>query len=231
MTPEQEPLIELRDVSKEYPGPETLVVLKDITFALSPGESVAIVGPSGAGKSTLLNILGALDQPSSGTVRYRGKDLSGLSAAELAQWRNREVGFVFQLHHLLPQCTALENVLIPTLIAPPDAGRQDRARTLLHRVGLDARMHARPAELSGGERQRVALVRALMNRPGLLLADEPTGSLNEEAAEALVDLLLELNREEGMALVMVTHSLRLAGRMGGVLELHDRHLLARMSPA
>jgi len=216
-------LVELTHVQKNYATPSG-EVLRDINFQLAAGESVAIVGPSGSGKSTLLNLIGALDQPTHGTVRFDGRDLAGLSANELAAIRNRDIGFVFQLHHLLPQCTILENVLIPTLANPSASNTTaavQRAERLLDRVGLKSRLHYRPGQLSGGERQRTAVVRALINQPKLLLADEPTGSLDQAGAENLAQLLQELNQEERVALVVVTHSRELAGRMKRVLELRD----------
>lgn len=222
------PILDLKEVSKEYPSvPEPVRVLRDIGFRLDTGECVAIVGPSGCGKSTLLNLMGTLDAPSSGRVLFRGRDIAGLSPVELARLRNREIGFVFQLHHLLPQCTVIENVLVPTLVAPDAQDAYERAEKLLARVGLGDRLHHRPGQLSGGERQRAAVVRALINRPSLLLADEPTGSLNEEGAEHLADLILDLSREEGMAMAVVTHSLAIAGRIGRILELRDGRLAPR----
>lgn len=222
------PILDLKEVSKEYPSaPEPVRVLRDIEFRLDTGECVAIVGPSGCGKSTLLNLMGTLDAPSSGSVLFRGRDIARLSPVELARLRNREIGFVFQLHHLLPQCTVIENVLVPTLVTPGAQDAYERAEKLLARVGLGDRLHHRPGQLSGGERQRAAVVRALINRPSLLLADEPTGSLNEEGAEHLADLILDLSREEGMAMAVVTHSLAIAGRIGGILELRDGRLAPR----
>jgi lipoprotein-releasing system ATP-binding protein len=214
------PLIELKSVTKRYG--QDAPVIQGISLAIQAGETLAVVGPSGSGKSTLLNILGALDLPTSGQVLFEQEDLAQYGDDRLAEFRNRQVGFVFQRHHLLPQLTALENVLVPTLVA--EAKRQDaaaeRAGRLMERVGLGSKIHSRPGELSGGERQRVAVVRSLINSPKLLLADEPTGSLDATMAGALVDLLVELNREEGVALVMVTHAEALARRMGQVLELH-----------
>ncbi len=228
--PEDGLLLELIGVAKTYGSPEDetrVPVLEQISLEVKPGDSLAVVGPSGSGKSTLLNIMGALDQPSSGTVRMAGRDLSKLTQDELARIRNQEVGFVFQLHHLLNQLTALENVLVPTLAQRvPSRGKdfEERAVMLLYRVGLKKRMLYRPGQLSGGERQRVALVRALINRPGLLLADEPTGSLDRPAAMEMARLLKELNRQEGVALVVVTHSLEVARTMDRVLELRDGRL-------
>jgi lipoprotein-releasing system ATP-binding protein len=226
------PLLKLTEVSKRYDSPssaETVSVLRDITLEIGRGESVAIVGPSGSGKSTLLNIIGTLDRPTSGRVLLDGQDLSVLDDVHLAAVRNRQIGFIFQAHHLLPQCTVLENVLVPTL-ANRDAslrkGAAERARQLLEKVGLGARITHPPGQLSGGERQRVAVMRALINRPQLLLADEPTGALDRASAQNLADLLLALNREEGVTLIVVTHALDLAKRMGRVLELED----GRLSP-
>ena len=210
------PLIELTSVVRVFaaaPGGPEVRVLEGVDLVVPPGETVAIVGPSGSGKSTLLNIIGALDRPTSGRVRVADCDLAAAGERELAALRNRELGFVFQLHHLLPQCTALENALIPTLAGAPDRHAESRARALLERVGLGSRVRHRPGQMSGGECQRVALVRALINRPRLLLADEPTGSLDRAAAEGLSDLLCELNRETGVTLVVATHSERLAARM------------------
>ncbi len=226
-------MIELIDVTKSYgrPGePGTVSVLKGITLRVGQGESIVIVGPSGCGKSTLLNIIGGLDHPTTGRIMFDGTDLAKLTDEELARIRRREIGFVFQLHHLLPQCTVLENVLVPTLAGRNDSSPRElheRAEVLLDRVGLKDRMSYRPGELSGGQRQRVAVARALINRPKLLLADEPTGSLDESTSQSIADLLVELNRGEGVALIVVTHSRELAGRIGRVTELsggtlHDR---------
>ena len=219
-------MLELVNVTKQYSstGQTDSLVLKGITLKITKGQSLVIVGPSGSGKSTLLNIIGALDRPTSGKVLLEDKDLAGLGDLELAKIRNQEIGFVFQLHHLLPQCTVLENVLIPTLVNKRGDSQQEvkeRALNLLQRVGLKGFLLHRPGELSGGQRQRVAVVRALINRPKLLLADEPTGSLDEVTAETIADLLVELNKSEGVALIVVTHSLRLAERIGHVMELTD----------
>jgi lipoprotein-releasing system ATP-binding protein len=219
------PVISLHRVCKEYPGPsETLKVLQDITFEMLPGACCAIVGPSGSGKSTLLNIMGTLDMPSSGRLLFQGRDVTRLSPGGLAYLRNLEIGFVFQQHHLLPQCTVLENVLLPALASGGVDEAQKRALMLLKRVGLTDRLHHRPGQLSGGERQRAAVARALINRPNLLLADEPTGSLNHEAAEQLAGLLLGINRDEGTALAVVTHSMEIAGRIGSIFELRGGSL-------
>ncbi len=196
-----------------------LVVLHDVSMTLDAGGSVAIMGPSGSGKSTLLNILGTLDSPSSGRVTIDRTDPFALSERELARFRNRRIGFIFQEHHLLPQCSALENVLLPTLAERRDDDCTERARLLLDRVGLSDRLDHLPAELSGGERQRVAIARALVNRPALLLADEPTGNLDGETAGSVADLLVEVHRDEKVALVVVTHSERFARRFGQRLSL------------
>ncbi len=212
-------MLKLKNISKAYD--EWTPVLADVNLAVAAGESLAIVGESGCGKSTLLNMVGTLDRPDAGSVEFDGIDLLALDEKETAEFRNTRIGFVFQLHHLLPQCSVLENVLVPTLVNKGSADATERARQLLDRVGLSDRLSHRPGTLSGGERQRVAVVRALMNRPQLLLADEPTGSLSRAGAAGLVELLLELNREENLALVMVTHSMRLAEKMGRVLTLEN----------
>ncbi len=227
---DQKILLELEHVGKKYESPdgvESAPILKDISLNVMEGESLAIVGPSGSGKSTLLNIIGALDRPSTGKVTLDARDLSTLSDNDLAALRNREVGFVFQLHFLLPQCTVMENVLIPTLPGATRASSDEaarRANLLLDRVGLGARKHYRPGQLSGGECQRAAVVRALINQPRLLLADEPTGSLDAVATEKLIQLLVELNKENKVTLIVVTHSMKLAGRMGRVFNLSDGRL-------
>ena len=218
-------MVELVEVTKTYgePGDAGAVsVLKGVTLKIERGRSVVMVGPSGCGKSTLLNIIGGLDHPTSGRVLLDGKNLAELDDEALARIRNRQIGFVFQLHHLLPQCTVLENVLVPTLAERANSPQNEileRAETLLDRVGLKDRMSHRPGELSGGQRQRVAVARALINRPKLLLADEPTGSLDESTSQSIADLLAELNRDEGVTLVVVTHSRALAARIGHVMEL------------
>lgn len=222
-----EPLVVLRDVTKRYdaPGGGTSVeVLRGISLELRHGESLAIVGPSGSGKSTLLHIIGTLDRPTSGMATLNGRDLASLDEAALARVRNRDLGFVFQAHYLLPQCTLLENVLVPTLATDDralKANAETRARKLLDRIGLGHRLDHRPGQLSGGERQRVALVRALVNEPKLLLADEPTGALDTASAQALGKLLAEINHEQAVALIVVTHSVELAAQMGRVLELRE----------
>src|SRR5262245_22039310 len=203
--------LHVANLSKDYPtrsGP--LPVLRGIALDLAPGESLAVMGPSGSGKSTLLHILGTLDRPTAGDVRLADKDPFALSEPQLADFRNRHIGFVFQDHYLLPQCSVLENVLIPTLAHRGNHPAEPWARELLTRVGLAERLEHRPAELSGGERQRVAVARALIQHPLLLLADEPTGNLDRRSAQAVGELLLELHRQEKTILVVVTHSAELA---------------------
>ena len=222
-----DPIVTLEDVHVRFAEVAgTPEVLAGIDLTIDAGETLAIVGPSGSGKSTLLNVIGALLPPTSGHVRFGGRDLAQLGATELARYRNRDVGFVFQEHHLLPQLTALENVLVPTLVADAEtrAGAAERARDLLGQVGLAERVTHEPSRLSGGECQRVAVVRALINRPRLLLADEPTGALDSRSAAALADLLVELASGEGVTLVTVTHAPDLAARMGRTLELRDGRL-------
>ena len=217
------PQLQVEHIAKQYPTRgEPLVVLRDVSLELQRGENVAILGPSGSGKSTLLSIIGGLELPSSGRVVLDGQDPATLDEPALAAFRNRRIGFVFQDHHLLPQCSVLENVLVPTVAAGPiRTETMDRARLLLHRVGLSERLDHRPAELSGGERQRVALARALINNPLLLLADEPTGDLDRTNAVRVGELLLELQQQEQTMLIVVTHSPRLAGMMGRQLELDE----------
>ncbi len=220
-------MVELVEVTKDYgeAGVATgLRVLRGIDLKIDAGRSLVIVGPSGCGKSTLLNIIGGLDHPTQGRVLFDGRDLATVDDYDLARIRNRDIGFVFQLHHLLPQCTVLENVLVPTLAGreglAPKAARQ-RAEALLDRVGLKDHMAHRPGELSGGQRQRVAVARALINEPKLLLADEPTGSLDEATSDGIAELLIRLNRDDGVTLIVVTHSSKLASRVGDVMELHN----------
>ena len=221
-------LAELRNITKTYRSAEAAVpVLAGLDFQIAEGETTAIVGPSGSGKSTLLNLLGALDQPESGAVIVAGQDLATLDADALAAFRNTTVGFIFQLHHLLPQCTTLENVLVPTL-ARKSADRpalRARAEELLRAVGLGHRLDHRPGQLSGGECQRAAIARALILSPKLLLADEPTGALDRANAERLADLLAEINTRERIAIVMVTHAPDLARRMQRVLTLEGGKLV------
>jgi ABC-type lipoprotein export system ATPase subunit len=226
-------LAELSNVTKSYRSDAGAVpVLNGISLTIAEGETVAITGPSGCGKSTLLNLLGALDQADSGEIRVAGRDLTKLDAQQLAEFRNTTVGFVFQLHHLLPQCTVLENVLVPSIVRK-DADRaalRARAAQLLGAVGLSHRLDHRPGQLSGGERQRAAVARALINSPKLLLADEPTGALDRASAERLADLLAEVHQREKITIVMVTHSPELACRMGRMLGLVDGKLADEKRP-
>jgi lipoprotein-releasing system ATP-binding protein len=218
-------MLELIDISKDYgtPGiPEHVPVLNSLSLRLAEGQSMAIVGPSGCGKSTLLNLIGALDKPTHGQIRFMGQELTTLDEARLAHIRNRQIGFVFQMHHLLPQCTVLENVLVPTL-AYPDSGKREynhqRAVKLIEKMDLSDCMHRRPGELSGGQRQRAAVARALINGPKLLLADEPTGSLDHDTAESVMNILHGLNKTENIALVVVTHARDLARQFEDVRTL------------
>lgn len=223
-------VLRLEDVHKQYERTdrEPVPVLHGISFTIRRGDSLAIVGPSGCGKSTLLNILGSLDSPTRGSIQLDGEELAHLSEPELATIRNQKIGFIFQSHHLLPQCSVFENILIPTLAdtgrAPADAS--EHARQLLERVGLGHRLTHRPGQLSGGECQRAAVVRSLINRPSLILADEPTGALDHSTAESLGDLLVELNRDDQVTLIVVTHSAGLAAKMGAIRQLLDGRFVA-----
>ena len=214
-------MLEVIGVSKHYPTPRgPLTVLSDVTLSMAPGDAAAVTGPSGSGKSSLLYILGALEPPASGTIRLDGQDPFTLPENALARFRNSRIGFVFQDHCLLPQCTVLENVLVPTLVAADSNGDEmARARTLVEQVGLADRIGHRPAELSGGEKQRVAIARALIRQPRLLLCDEPTGNLDQASATAVADLLLRLHAELRNILVVVTHSALLAERFPLHFEL------------
>jgi lipoprotein-releasing system ATP-binding protein len=210
-------MLQVSNVSKEYPTPRgPLQVLSDVTLTLSPGDAVAITGPSGSGKSSLLYILGALEPPSFGTVTLHERDPFALSANGLADFRNAEIGFVFQDHCLLPQCSVLENVLVPTLVGKSAGGLGDdvasRGRSLIEHVGLGDRVDHRPGELSGGEKQRVAIARALIREPGLMLCDEPTGNLDQASASMVASLLLDLHKRQQNILIVVTHSTTLAAQ-------------------
>ncbi|MDA7915848.1 ABC transporter ATP-binding protein [Verrucomicrobia bacterium] len=221
------PVLNLENVSKSFPsGDGTIEILQSVSLQLSKGESAAIVGPSGSGKSTLLNIIGTLDLPTSGNVKLSGLDIPQLSPDELAALRNKEIGFIFQSHHLLPQCSVLENILTPSLPSGSDPAEvQARARNLIERVGLTHRINHRPGQLSGGEKQRAAVVRALINQPSLLLADEPTGALDHDSAVNLCQLLVELNTEENVTLIVVTHAQELASRMQRVFNIDQGRLI------
>lgn len=214
-------------VRKEFPTRgDPLVILRDVSLKLKPGENAAILGPSGSGKSTLLHIVGALDEPTSGSVAFGGQNPFSLDAADLARFRNQHIGFVFQDHYLLPQLTVLENVLIPALASgSPSAETVDHAKELLARVGLAERLEHRPAELSGGERQRAGVARALLLKPVLLLADEPTGNLDRATATAIGKLLVEMQQLEQAMLLVVTHSQALAGQLQRRYELNDGRLV------
>lgn len=221
-------LLKVENVSKEYATPRgALQIVSDVSLELSRGDAVSIMGPSGSGKSTLLYMMGALEPPSSGTVTLNGQNPFQLDQKALAAFRNREIGFVFQDHCLLPQCSVLENVLTPTLVSNLKANSDDasaRAQALLKEVGLGDRLDHRPAKLSGGEKQRVSLARALITKPQLLLCDEPTGNLDHKSADVVASLLLQLHREQETILVVVTHSNELAARFPVRFELTDQHL-------
>ena len=227
-------MIEVRQLSKTYETPgENIRVLDGLDLSVAAGETAAIIGPSGCGKSTLLNLLGALDRPTSGTIKIGDQDISALSEEQAATFRNHSIGFIFQQQHLLPQLTVLENVLVPRLAGDwqePAAETEQRARQLLEKVGLGQRLDHLPWQLSGGEKLRTAVARALINRPKLILADEPTGSLDPASTDTVADLLLDLNRDQGVTLIVVTHNADLARRMSKTFELragklqpsHDR---------
>lgn len=213
-------MLEVTNLAKSYPTPRgPLTILSNLTLSLRSGDAASIVGPSGSGKSTLLYVLGALEPPTAGTVTLDGVNPFALSSTELAVFRNRRVGFVFQDHLLLPQCTVLENVLIPTLVGERESDAPDRARELLDRVGLADRLDHRPGELSGGERQRVSLARALIRRPPLLLCDEPTGNLDRAAGEVVASMLFDLHERQQTVLLIVTHNIALAARCPIQFEL------------
>ncbi|GKX52833.1 lipoprotein-releasing ABC transporter ATP-binding protein LolD [Budvicia aquatica] len=219
-------LLQCTDLCKTYQeGKLKTEVLKHVAFSMQPGELMAIVGSSGSGKSTLLHLLGGLDAPTAGDVIFKGRSISSMSSGEKAELRNTQLGFIYQFHHLLPDFTALENTAMPLMIGnvkPSEA--QDRARQMLSAVGLEHRAAHRPSELSGGERQRVAIARALVNNPALVLADEPTGNLDQRTADSIFELLGNLNRQQGTAFLVVTHDLKLARRLDRQLEMRDGHL-------
>jgi lipoprotein-releasing system ATP-binding protein len=219
-------MLKVENLSKEYSTPAgSLRIVSDVSLTLPPGSAVSIMGPSGSGKSTLLYIIGALEPPSSGTVTLKGQNPFLLNAKELAAFRNQQIGFVFQDHCLLPQCSVIENVLTPTMVAAAANGEPTRRATeLLKQVGLSERLDHRPAQLSGGEKQRAALARALIMKPQLLLCDEPTGNLDQKSAEIVADLLLETHQNAETILIVVTHSKEFAARFPQRFELNNQHL-------
>lgn len=224
-------MLELNNICKSYPSPSSegfVTVLSEVFLLVKAGESIAIIGPSGSGKTTLLNLIGALDQPTTGSINLFGSDLADLNDIQRAKIRNQDIGFIFQLHHLLPQCTVLENVLIPTIpfgLKEERDNYEKQARELLSRVGLGGHLNYFPPQLSGGELQRVAVARALINQPKLLLADEPTGALDKKNADKLGQLLISLNKEKGSTLIVVTHSRDLAQNMDRIFSLIDGQLI------
>jgi lipoprotein-releasing system ATP-binding protein len=219
-------MLELTDIYKSYKHyGNSIDVLKGISITINQGDTLAIIGASGAGKSTLLNIMGALELPSSGNVKINGRDTMGLDETELCRMRNREIGFVFQFHHLLPEFNAIENTLMPALISRMGQKESmEMAKSMLDKVGLENRLNHRVGELSGGEQQRVAIARALMMRPKILLADEPTGNLDRNTGKEVVDLLLRIREEEDLSMVIVTHNQQLADNMAKVMEIVDGKL-------
>jgi lipoprotein-releasing system ATP-binding protein len=220
-------LLEVENVSKEYSTPAgPLRIVSGVSLSLPRGSAVSIMGPSGSGKSTLLYLIGALEPPSSGTIKLSGQDPFLLNPKQLAAFRNHQIGFVFQDHCLLPQCSVIENVLTPTLVSTPNGDAPTRAAELLKHVGLAERLDHRPAQLSGGEKQRVALARALIMKPKLLLCDEPTGNLDQKSAQVVADLLLDIHRQSETILIVVTHSSELAARFPQRFELRNQHLEA-----
>jgi lipoprotein-releasing system ATP-binding protein len=218
-------LLKLEEITKSYS--KDRIILDQLDMLVNAGERIAIVGPSGSGKTTLLNLIGTLDRPDSGKMYFEGQDLSALNDQQLAGFRNEKIGFVFQMHHLLPQLTLLENILLPTLTDKKLQGKEtlERAQKLISRMGLSEVAHQKPAELSGGECQRTAVARALINRPKLILADEPTGALDQKSAFNLTDLLVELNKEEGLTLIVVTHSMEVAKKMERIYNIEDGKLV------
>ena len=220
-------LLQLENIHKGFGNPADQTyrkVLDDLSLQVSEGERIAILGPSGSGKTTLLNLIGALDHPDAGSVVFQGENITSLSRKEMDNFRNQRIGFVFQFHHLLPQCTVMENVLIPTLMIRDRTARNEKlewARHLLNRVGIWDHRDKLPGKLSGGECQRAAVVRAMINRPSLLLADEPTGALDRNNVEKMSDLLIDLNKNDGLTLLVVTHSQELAGQMGKTYEIRE----------
>lgn len=229
-------LLKLEHITKSYfseSNPSGRVILDQLDLEVNAGDRIAIVGPSGSGKTTLLNLIGTLDRPDSGKMYFQNQDLSVYTDQQLASFRNGQIGFVFQMHHLLPQLTLLENVLLPTLANKKLRGKAviDHAQQLIARMGLAGVAHQKPSQLSGGECQRTAVARALINHPGLILADEPTGALDHQSAYNLTDLLIELNKEEGVTLIVVTHSMDVANKMDRIYSLEDGKLVRLKSKA
>lgn len=220
-------MIHVTDLHKSFPmGEQTLPVLKGINLTIQRGELIAVVGASGAGKSTLLHILGLLDRPTKGTVQFEGQDLFGFSEAAQAEFRNKRIGFVFQFHHLLPEFTALENACMPALIQRRQPNEvENEAIAILKEVGLSERLHHKPGELSGGEQQRVAVARALLQKPDLVLADEPTGNLDTHTGEALFSLMRELNKARGTTFVIVTHNDKLSAQADRIVHMQDGQIV------
>jgi ABC-type lipoprotein export system ATPase subunit len=223
-------MLQLQNITKGYSEPGThsyRSVLQNLNLGIGKGERIAIVGPSGSGKTTLLNLIGALDQPESGKILFEGTEISGYDKKQLAAFRNKNLGFVFQLHHLMPQLTLWENVLLPLLASGQKitAEQKSRAEYLIQKVGIWEQRNQKPAEMSGGECQRTAVVRALINKPGLILADEPTGALDQDNATALTELLIQLSKEENITLVMVTHSGEMAEKMEKIYTLKNGKLV------
>jgi lipoprotein-releasing system ATP-binding protein len=218
-------MLQVNRLSKDYAvGGTQLRVLEDIAFSAESGSALSIIGPSGSGKSTLLYTLGALEPPTAGSVTLDAEDPYAMDAGALAEFRNQKIGFVFQDHHLLPQCNVMENVLIPTLVASPDTSAETRARDLLDQVGLSSRIQHHPHELSGGEKQRVALARALIMQPRLLLCDEPTGNLDRDSTATIISLIMEIHERQKNILIVVTHNLEVAGKFEMQYKLADAHL-------
>ncbi len=223
-------LINLQNITKSFPISDdtpSRVVLNNLSFQMEEGESVAILGPSGSGKTTLLNLIGTLDHPDSGKILFQDKNIVDLSPSELDNFRNQEIGFVFQFHHLLPQCSLLENILIPTLVLSDKDEKKEKlaqAEQLLKKVGIWDHRDKLPGKLSGGECQRAAVVRAMINKPSILLADEPTGALDRKNVENISELLMDLNKNNGLSLLVVTHSQALASRMSKTYEIIDGKL-------
>jgi len=218
-------LLKLEEITKSYS--KDRIILDQLDLLVNAGERIAIVGPSGSGKTTLLNLIGTLDRQDSGKMYFEGQDLSAFNDQQLAGFRNEKIGFVFQMHHLLSQLTLLENILLPTLTDKKLQGKEtlEHAQKLISRMGLSKVVHQKPAELSGGECQRTAVARALINRPKLILADEPTGALDQKSAFNLTDLLVELNKEEGLTLIVVTHSMEVAKKMERIYKIEDGKLV------